>query len=60
MSLLGSALYNPLWTTSIKTPYDAAVALVGFILLTTWRVPPLIVVTVGALAGFGFADPPLR
>ncbi len=49
VGLLGAALYNPLWTTSVKTPGDFGVALVGFVLLAAWRTPPLLVVIVGAL-----------
>jgi chromate transporter len=51
VGLLGAALYNPLWTSSVKTPADFAIALVGFVLLTVWRAPPLVVVAVGALGG---------
>ena len=51
VGLLGAALYTPLWTSSVKTPGDFALALVGFILLTVWRLPPLVVVIVSALGG---------
>jgi chromate transporter len=51
VGLLGAALYNPLWTTSVKTPGDFGIALVGFVLLTAWRAPPLVVVIVSALGG---------
>ena len=53
VGLLGAALYSPIWTTSVKTPGDFGVALVGFVLLTAWRAPPLLVVVVGALGGIG-------
>jgi chromate transporter len=49
--LLGAALYNPLWTSSLKAPGDFAVALVGFVLLIAWRAPPLIVVATSANGG---------
>ncbi len=49
VGLLGAALYNPVWTSSVMTPGDFAVALVGFVLLTVWGAPPLLVVIVGAL-----------
>ncbi|MGO9628712.1 MAG: chromate efflux transporter [Xanthobacteraceae bacterium] len=55
VGLLGAALYNPLWTSSVKTPGDFGLALVGFILLTVWRVPPLLVVVVSALGGMALA-----
>jgi chromate transporter len=51
VGLLGAALYNPVWTSSVKTPGDFGVALIGFVLLTVWRAPPLLVVIVGALGG---------
>ncbi len=51
VGLLGAALYNPVWTTSVKTGGDFGIALVGFVLLTVWRAPPLIVVAVSALGG---------
>ncbi len=51
VGLLGAALYNPVWTSSVKAPGDFAIALVGFVLLTVWRAPPLLVVVVGALGG---------
>jgi chromate transporter len=55
VGLLGAALYNPIWTTSVKTPEDFGVALVGFVLLTAWRAPPLFVVVVGAFGGMALA-----
>jgi chromate transporter len=55
VGLLGAALYNPLWTSSVKTPRDFALALVGFILLIVWGLPPLVVVIVGALGGMALA-----
>jgi chromate transporter len=51
VGLLGAALYNPLWTTSVRTPGDFGLALVGFVLLSAWRVPPLLVVVISALGG---------
>jgi chromate transporter len=51
VGLLGAALYNPVWTSSVKTPEDFGIALVGFVLLTVWRAPPLVVVIVSALGG---------
>jgi chromate transporter len=51
VGILGAALYNPVWTSSINTVRDLSVALIGFVLLTAWRAPPLWVVIIGALAG---------
>jgi chromate transporter len=51
VGLLGSALYNPVWTGSVKTPRDFGVALLGFMLLTVWHAPPWVVVVIGAAGG---------
>src|SRR5215470_4867651 len=51
VGLLGAALYNPVWTSSVQAPGDFAVALVGFVLLNVWGAPPLVVVIVSAIGG---------
>lgn len=51
VGLLGAALYSPVWTSTIRSTADVAVALTGFALLTIWRVPPLVVVAFSAAAG---------
>jgi chromate transporter len=51
VGLLGAALYNPVWTTSVNGPGDFGVALVGLVLLTAWEAPPLVVVAVSAIGG---------
>jgi chromate transporter len=51
VGLLGAALYNPLWISSVRSGSDFAIALVGFVLLTAWRTSPLIVVVLGAFGG---------
>jgi chromate transporter len=55
VGILGSALYNPVWTSAILTPHDFALALAGFLLLVVWKVPPWIVVVFTALGGVGLA-----
>jgi chromate transporter len=55
VGLLGAALYNPVWTTSVHSPRDFGIALVGFVLLVAWRAPPLLVVTFSAAAGIAVA-----
>ena len=55
VGLLGAALYNPVWTSAVKTPGDFALALVGFVLLAVWQTPPLVVVAISALGGIGLA-----
>ena len=60
VGLLGAALYNPVWTTSVKGPGDFGLALIGFVLLTVWQAPPLLVVAVSALGGIVLAIAGLR
>jgi chromate transporter len=55
VGILGAALYNPVFTSAVKTPGDLAVALIGFVLLMAWRAPPLLVVIVSACGGMGLA-----
>lgn len=55
VGLLGAALYNPVWTSSVRAPQDFAIAVVGFVLLTVWRAPPLVVVALGAIGGIALA-----
>jgi chromate transporter len=55
VGLLGAALYDPVWTTSVKTSGDFGLALLCFILLVVWRLPPLIVVAVSAIGGMALA-----
>ncbi len=55
VGLLGAALYNPVWTSSVNAPGDFGIALVGFVLLTVWHAPPLLVVVISALGGIALA-----
>ncbi|HTO65406.1 MAG TPA: chromate efflux transporter [Bradyrhizobium sp.] len=55
VGILGAALYDPVWTSSVKTSGDFAIALIGFVLLLAWRAPPLVVVVTGALGGIVLA-----
>ena len=58
VGLLGAALYNPIWTSSVRSAPDFSIALVGFFLLTIWRAPPLVVVVLSALGGVALAQIP--
>ncbi len=51
VGVLGAALYNPVWTSAILNPYDFALALAAFVLLTVWKLPPWIVVAFAAAGG---------
>jgi chromate transporter len=55
VGLLAAALYNPIWTSSVHTPGDFGLALVGFALLAAWRAPPLLVVIINVMAGVTLA-----
>jgi chromate transporter len=51
VGILAVALWDPVIRTAIGDPLDAAVAVAGFILLLTGRVPPIVVVGLCAAAG---------
>ncbi|MFI4975285.1 MAG: chromate efflux transporter [Caulobacterales bacterium] len=51
VGILAAALYDPVWTTSVTTHLDFAVALAATVLLTAWRAPPLVVVALCAVTG---------
>jgi chromate transporter len=55
VGVLGAALYTPVWTSAILGPYDFALALAAFILLTVWQLPPWIVVAFAAAGGAALA-----
>jgi chromate transporter len=50
VGILAAALYSPIWKTAINAPVDAAIALVGLLLLARWRVPPMAVVLFSVIA----------
>jgi chromate transporter len=56
VGILLAALYQPVWTSSVHTPFDFAIALAAFLMLVAWKAPPWIVVSimawVGAVASF--------
>ncbi|PQP90250.1 chromate transporter [Paenibacillus sp. AR247] len=51
VGILLAAFYVPIWTTAVTAPVDFALALLLFILLVFWKLPPWVVVLAGALAG---------
>ena len=51
VGILISALYNPIWTSSILRPIDFALASILFSMLVYWKLPPWIVVLTGAIGG---------
>ena len=55
VGILAAALYTPIWTGAVNSPADVAVAVAGFALLMTGRVPPIAVVAASAAAGQALA-----
>ncbi|MFI4868384.1 MAG: chromate efflux transporter [Steroidobacterales bacterium] len=55
VGLLAAALYSPVWTSSVRSAADFGLALLGFMLLSVWRAPPLLVVLISALGGIAMA-----
>ncbi|MEX0915118.1 MAG: chromate efflux transporter [Wenzhouxiangellaceae bacterium] len=61
VGLLAAALYDPVWTSAVRGPVDIVIALVGFTILTAWRMSPLLVVIwciVASVAGSILYTPP--
>ncbi len=50
VGVLLAALYRPVWVSAIHAPADFAIAIAAFLGLALWRVPPWLVVALGALA----------
>jgi chromate transporter len=55
VGLLLAALYTPAWTSAILGPADFGIGIGAFLLLAFWRVPPWIVVLLGAAMGQALA-----
>jgi chromate transporter len=51
VGLLLAALYQPVWTSTIKNAYDFLFALAALGLLVIWKLPPWSVVLLAALVG---------
>jgi chromate transporter len=52
VGLLAAALYSPVWTSSVRGPRDAAVAIGALVLLLVWRLPPLLIVVLTVAASW--------
>jgi chromate transporter len=55
VGLLLAALYTPVWTSAIRGSTDFMIAVVAFVLLVFWKLPPWLVVILGAAAAAGAA-----
>jgi len=51
VGILGAALYQPVWTSAVEMPLDAALAVLAFAAMAAARLPVLIVVLLAAAAG---------
>ena len=52
VGLLLAALYNPVWISAIYGPKDFGLALVAFVALQFWKLPPWLVVLVSGVGGW--------
>lgn len=52
VGLLLAALYQPVWSGSIRGAEDFALGLLAFLALTAWKLPVWLVVMLGALGGW--------
>jgi chromate transporter len=55
VGLLLAALYSPVWTSAILGPADLAIGLAAFLLLAVWKLPPWLIVILGAVVTAGVA-----
>ena len=51
VGILLAALYQPVWTSAIRQPQDFGLALVAFVALMFWKLPPWLVVVGSGVAG---------
>jgi chromate transporter len=51
VGVLAAALFDPIWTSTVRTSTDFAIALLAFAALVWWRVPAWLVVVLTATAG---------
>ncbi len=51
VGLLLATLYNPVWTSAIHRPQDFGLALLAFVALSFWKLPPWLVVAYSGVAG---------
>jgi chromate transporter len=52
VGLLLAALYQPVWTSAILSAQDFGLALIAFVALMFWKLPPWLVVIAGGAAGW--------
>ena len=52
VGVLAAAFYDPVFTSAVRAPSDLAVAILTYVALTSWKVPPWVMVFVLGLVGF--------
>jgi chromate transporter len=52
VGLLLAALYDPVWTSAIRSPADFGLALIAFTMLVFWKTPAWLVVILTGLGGW--------
>ncbi|MBC3869731.1 chromate efflux transporter [Undibacterium oligocarboniphilum] len=52
VGLLLAALYHPVWTSAIHAPRDFCIAVIAFVALMFWKLPPWLVVVGCGVAGW--------
>lgn len=60
VGVLIAALYDPVWTSAIRSRADFGLALACFLLLSLWKRSPVVVVLFAAAGGFLFGPDVLR
>ncbi len=55
VGVLAAALVHPVWSSSVRTGWDFAVALGAFLALTVWKLPPWVVVIAGGAVSCAMA-----
>lgn len=52
VGILLAALYSPVFASTVKSTTDFAFVLLGFVLLSSWRCPPWVIVVLSAVFGW--------
>lgn len=52
VGILLAALYDPVWTSTVRDQMDFVFVLIGFLLIVIWRCPPWLLVSTAAVGGW--------
>ena len=56
VGLILAALYDPVFTGAVSSPTDFALVAAAYLALAAWKLPPWLVVLLGALVGWGLGE----